>query len=394
VDFGNSPEYMRLAAYYARPSMFAALGASRDEKAHSNFIAWLLSPGGSDGLGDALLRRLLATLALAPKGADAPAIPAELVSGNYKLSDIQIKREYPISSGRIDIMAEAAMETGGRPKRLRLAIENKVKSSEHDEQTKRYQEFLNQSRTPPEFSIGVYIAPVPKREPGAIWASWGASEAFALVGYQDFADYVVSPSLMSAADERIRRYLEEYLLALGGQGGGGIIMALSSEERGLLLAFWGRHKELIAAVVAALGGDESIEDADRAALADAAIALARPKDTTRYSWSKGGDGGANLGKSRLVLEIVKHYAKTHEGLSLAGLQKEFPASLIESTFEVASSAETVGDRTGYYYAGDPIVLVDGQTAYVCNQWRIGTIGGFIGHAESLGYGVASTGGGD
>lgn len=44
VKMHNSQEYLQLINYYSTESFFKTLGISREEKVHSNFLAWLLSP--------------------------------------------------------------------------------------------------------------------------------------------------------------------------------------------------------------------------------------------------------------------------------------------------------------------------------------------------------------
>ena len=44
VKMNNSEEYLALRKYYAEESFIKILHVSRDEKIHSNFIAWLLNP--------------------------------------------------------------------------------------------------------------------------------------------------------------------------------------------------------------------------------------------------------------------------------------------------------------------------------------------------------------
>lgn len=95
-------------------NVFEVLGITNTEIRHSNVIAWLMRPGGSHGLGDAVLSRLIER-----SGGNPPE----------DMRDFRILRE----SDNIDILAVSIKN------RMTLAIENKVWSGEHDDQLARYQ---------------------------------------------------------------------------------------------------------------------------------------------------------------------------------------------------------------------------------------------------------------
>ena len=106
-------------------------------------------------------------------------------------------------------------------------------------------------------------------------------------------------------------------------------------------------------------------------------------------------GGVALPKSKLVLEIVKHYAAQNGPLTLAELKETFPDSLLKPFGVVASLEEAnPSNFSGHkrYYVDEPIMLSDGPAA-VCTQWRAGSIKNLIACAEDLGYKISSTGDG-
>ena len=55
----GNPDLERLESLIARFNMFEALGVVRQELRHSDFLAFLLDPRGSHGLGAAFARSLL-----------------------------------------------------------------------------------------------------------------------------------------------------------------------------------------------------------------------------------------------------------------------------------------------------------------------------------------------
>ena len=64
VDMNNSEEYLKLRKYYAEESIFKTLHISRDEKVHSNFIAWLLKPTSNHELNHYPLQKFLQMLSI------------------------------------------------------------------------------------------------------------------------------------------------------------------------------------------------------------------------------------------------------------------------------------------------------------------------------------------
>lgn len=408
IDFGNSVEFKELDAYYSQPSIFSALGVSRHENTHSNFLAWLLTPKpekNDHGLGDMPLRKFLETLALActlphSAGKLAPELSGTIATGAYRLSSITVERERHIGVGRLDIYLAGNIAFDGSEYPLTLIIENKVKSSEHDSQTGRYLEALRSPASRPGIFLSVFLTPLPNREYERLDAPTCGAKEFIELNYQYLADYVIEPCCNSAPNGNIKRYLGEYLLALGlpetRQDKGEIIMAISKEERDLLARFWNKHKDLLTAVLLSMGDCVPLEDDESELLQKASkvIKTTIQHDLSRFSWEFLGEGGINLPKSRLVLEIVTHYAKKKAPITLRELKKVFPDSLLPGKLCVVETL-TAADKSNFkgrkrYYTDEAVVLSDGPVA-VCTQWRADNILNFIDCAEKLGYSISSTG---
>ena len=405
LDFVNSTEYKALDAFYSQSSLFNALGVSRHENTHSNFIAWLLTPRpekNDHDLGDMPLRKLLETLALVcgslshSLGKLPPDVSNAIISGGYALSDIAVEREKHIGVGRLDIYVEGVIAFDGESYPLRLAIENKIKSSEHDGQTGRYQKELRRSVSRPGIYLGVYLTPLANREYEALNAPQCDAQGFIQLNYQYFADYVVVPC-RDQATEGIKRYLDEYLLALGlpelRQDKGDIIMAISKEERDLLARFWDKHKELLIAAMLSMADSDALDDAEHEIVKNASVTLknAVQRDMTRYTWDFQGVGGYNLPKGRLVLEVVAHYAAERSPqATFTELKDAFPDELQGSSYGVFASLDSAGSENfkgrQRYFTNNAIELADGAVA-VCSQWTLEKVNSFISHAENLGYTV-------
>ena len=126
-----------------RFNMFEALGAVRDERKHSNFLAFLMNPRASHGLDDRFLKRFLqSALLLEPD--IAPVSPIEI-----DLSDLS-QAEVDIEHDRIDIFV--CDEKNG----LCVILENKVDSSEHSDQLSKYYALIS-GRYAHAKVVGIYL---------------------------------------------------------------------------------------------------------------------------------------------------------------------------------------------------------------------------------------------
>ncbi len=158
-------------------NIFDAMGNARRESLHSDFLAFLLDPNETHGLGAAFLTRLLATV---PKGlrgkSDAGKVDPNAL---LDLEGCRVMRE----RHRIDVLC--VNETS----RFLLAIENKVGSGEGKNQLERYRAKLEEEY--PDFRrVFIYLSPE-GRNPSE------GNDAWAPIGYD-----AVSKIVESLARER------------------------------------------------------------------------------------------------------------------------------------------------------------------------------------------------
>lgn len=125
-------ELEELSALLATFNVFAVLGIEKTEIRHSHVLAWLLDPGGSHGLGDAFLRRLLSSVLHANDEIALGLSPAEVELAPPL--NPKILREYR----HVDLLV---LE---HQRKWALLIENKVKSQESVGQLRRYVEAIGQ----------------------------------------------------------------------------------------------------------------------------------------------------------------------------------------------------------------------------------------------------------
>ncbi len=128
----ENDDLLALEEHIGRFNIFDALRIARVEIRHSNYLAWLLTPGESHGKGDLFLKALLMDLLRKARqqGVTPPVSPVELDGAD--LQGVEIRREWR----NIDMLL-----TCDEPKFV-IAIENKVDTGEHSNQLQRYEDIV------------------------------------------------------------------------------------------------------------------------------------------------------------------------------------------------------------------------------------------------------------
>jgi hypothetical protein len=129
-DLLDDRQFQEINQQFGRFNLFEAIGGVRRELAHSNFLAFLLSPDRPHGLGIEFLRRLIRAI-LEPLPKDKrPISVLDIATGD--LDDAVIYRERE----NIDVLIEL------RELRLVVAIENKVGAKASEGQLARYEDVV------------------------------------------------------------------------------------------------------------------------------------------------------------------------------------------------------------------------------------------------------------
>lgn len=129
--------------YTQEANIFTILKSDFFEIRHSNMLAWLLNPNENHGFGDKFLKKVLFEA--------SDSLVNKLCPYNIELMDFSDSIIYR-EKYHIDILIVS--ETN----KLVVAIENKVKSGEHDNQLNRYAEILK-VRYPNFNTILIYLTP-------------------------------------------------------------------------------------------------------------------------------------------------------------------------------------------------------------------------------------------
>ncbi len=136
----------RLEALLDRFNIFEAIGVVRQELRHSDFLAFLLNPQENHRLGDIFVKRLLQRLLMDTEDVSVPVTPIDL--DLWSLEQMKVRREWQ----RIDILL--LDETH----RLAVIVENKIGTSEHSDQLRRYYEIVKK-HYPGWRIVALYLTP-------------------------------------------------------------------------------------------------------------------------------------------------------------------------------------------------------------------------------------------
>jgi hypothetical protein len=120
-------DFSQLDLLIKQPNIFLALGVDQQELRHSNFLAWLLNPKGSHGIGDLFLLRFLRDIAVEENCRNVSLFDLPELNLNKTL----VFREW----NNIDLVVQID--------NVVIAIENKFNSTEHTDQLVRYKRLID-----------------------------------------------------------------------------------------------------------------------------------------------------------------------------------------------------------------------------------------------------------
>ena len=127
----DNEDLRRLEERTSQFNIFEALGIVRQEIRHSNFLAWLMNPSQSHGLGDSFLKAFLLKTSVTARELGIETI-SPIDVDVWDLSATEVRREWR----NIDI---TLLEES---RKFVCVIENKIHSSKHSDQLRRYREVV------------------------------------------------------------------------------------------------------------------------------------------------------------------------------------------------------------------------------------------------------------
>jgi hypothetical protein len=167
----DSEELARLEERTSQFNIFEALGIVRQEIRHSNFLAWLMNPAQTHGLGDSFLKGFLFKTSVKARmpGIEKTISPVDV--DVWDLTETEIRREWK----NIDILLVENAQ------RFVCVIENKIYSSEHSDQLRCYREVVEEAF--PDYTRHYVLLNVSGEEPSD-------SEYYVGVTYDEVCDVI------------------------------------------------------------------------------------------------------------------------------------------------------------------------------------------------------------
>ena len=400
VHMSNSKEYLALKRYFSEESVLKTLGVSRDEKVHSNFLKWLLSPNANHELDFAPIQKFLRMLsAVANEEYNHKCFfPKEyhdkFLFEDYTLcDDSKVMAEEPTGciagfdkKGRIDILIHLHFKDSD--KILPIIIENKVLSTENREdktgtkmQTQKYYDWGAVTYNKPQFENPIYVFLCPDFERDIKCSC----DAFIKVSYQNLINYVIEPCSIAASTAHAKFLIEDYLRCLSNSTldqtnsvKEGKIMGFTDIELELLRKFHEKNKDLFNAVLTMLEHDEENDEVRKSYRA--ARSGSSSHDHSTYAMD-----GQIYKKGPLMVAIVEKYLKQNPGVDVNTLKRVFDLSLVFNHKPIILLPK---ETPNALKAKAPEKeLADGTKIYINNQVQIGDMESIIDLCKHLKYDV-------
>ena len=236
----RSEQFVSLQTEHDRKSIFEILKITHSENRHSAFLAWMLS--ASLGIGNFPIECLLALY----------YGKTESIPKTGKLTTtFSIETEKQITGRRrIDIFGI------NKEDKVVFAIENKIKTSEHDNQTEAYYQWLKDKYPKSEYQLVCLYLTVDDEEADC--------PEFVNITYQDMFDDVIKPCLKHPGlSEENQWLLQHYAnnLTTPFSDGSGIEAPIAYVHKDECNKIWSRYKDVLEEIF--IANDSSEETVDK-----------------------------------------------------------------------------------------------------------------------------------
>lgn len=233
----NDEYFEPLETELQKPNIFNILGIGRMEIRHSNFLAWLLDPNASHGLGNRFLIRILRDLAIEGKRS------LDILDINdLNFSNVEINREVPIKYedqiGYIDILIvfrdKKYVDDKQLDNNLVICIENKIDTTDAEKQLEMYQDYVKETFKEEDGykNILVYLTPNganPKKGDVTKWSNYSYTK---IIKHLENIENSITDSI-------IKTYISDYLSTLKSE-----IMGTKESAADLAYKIYEQNKEI------------------------------------------------------------------------------------------------------------------------------------------------------
>jgi len=307
-----------LSAFYNRKSLPEIMGVARKEVAHSSFIAWLLDPNGSHGLGVKPLTKFCGLVYKRYKqykryiqqdadpklfrntGANIEALGARPLSIFVDDANPVVQTEVAFKGieDRLDIVVQC--QINGQD--FHIVVENKVgiteskaKDGEGPKQTQRYFDDYSTfcaKEYPLASLVFVFLTARSGVEVNNMQEPECSCKEFVQICYQDILDDIIAPALKrKGLSEYTCAILQEYVKCLSvlslneHKPNDYIVMATESGEQEKLNEFLTKNEWLIKAAFYARAQSDDIDEATRELYLKISNHKTYKRDTTKFSFT-------------------------------------------------------------------------------------------------------------
>ena len=230
----HDPNFEKLETELQKPNIFSILGIGRMEIRHSNFLAWLLDPNASHGLGNRFLIRVLRDLAILENKLDIFDI------NKLSFSNVEVNREYKIKDGSIDIL----IVFRDKEDKLVICIENKIDAIDSDGQLDNYKEYIDSAYDGYK-KVFVYLTifgESPKKCNEEGWHTYS---------YEKNIIKHIENTQEATINSTVKTYISDYLSTLKTE-----IMGTQSDAKKLAEVIYTEHKEIFKFVYENIGNEQ------------------------------------------------------------------------------------------------------------------------------------------
>lgn len=242
----KNDSYMKWNQLYNKDTLLSITKTDKDEESHSLLIRYLLDPSEKHNLGTMPLELFMRLLVV--KNTSNITIQRymnELLSKTKQINVLVCVPEKTDRKARYDIYIEAKINSV----KSTIIIENKVLSTENDNQTHKYSNYAKDYANP----ILVYLSNNDNSN----------SPDFLCITYQELLDYVIEPLYNYTDNQTTKQLLKDYIRVLGHieTKERSLTLAMSNEERILLRNIYSENQELLERMMEALTSEDlSVEE--------------------------------------------------------------------------------------------------------------------------------------
>jgi len=215
----NDLDFDKIELQLKTPNIFQILNISRAEIRHSNFLAWLLDPNGTHGLGKLFLTKFLRDIATSEIASDLDEFEIEELNFN----NVELRREWK----NIDLLI--VFDT------IVICIENKIDSQDHSNQLAKYRTIVNDTFIKHK-KVFVYLTPT-----GETPLAPKEREFYAPYSYEEIieqADRVLQTPGKSL-NVGVHQYISDYLTTIKRE------LMKNDELNELAVKIYKNHRELL-----------------------------------------------------------------------------------------------------------------------------------------------------